>query len=241
MTKIKTLALGAASALGVIAIGASAQAATMFTANIVTEQSATPEIGEDVSASATLTLTETTPGAYTLSMEVSFSDGFDWTGVIGDGAGQVGTDAVTGDVASDGFDLTRFHIHNAPRGVGGPVVFGLFDVVAPPAVSDEDGDTSVAFADDGSAVLTSEWDMTEGTADGVLADFVAELLAATTGQDVALYFNLHSTEAAPGLIRGQLVGANDIGADAVPVPAAAFLFAPVVLGGLAARRRKARA
>lgn len=232
---IKKLALTAASTAA-LGLGMAANAATVFTATLEESQSTTPGDAMGVFANAALTLNELDDGTFGLSMSVTFTDGIDWTDVIASGQiNVIGTDETDG-----GVDATRFHIHNAPRGETGGVVFGIFDLVAPEAVADTDGDTTLTFDEDGGATLESEWDFTEGTGDATLMAFVTELLAARDGQDVALYFNFHTVAAPAGLIRGQIVGANDVGSE-VPVPAAAFLFAPVALGGIAARRRKARA
>ena len=232
----KTLAASAAAIATTFGLGAAAQASTVFTATLEEEQSTTPGDAMGVFANAALTLNEFDDGSYALSMSITFTDGIDWTQVIESGQiNVIGEDATDG-----GVDATRFHIHNAPRGVAGPVVFGIFDLVAPGAVADTDDDTTLTFDEDGGAVIETEWDSMEGTGDATLMAFVNELLAARDGEDVALYFNFHTVAAPGGLIRGQIVGANDFG-DPIPVPAAAFLFAPVVAGGIAARRRKQRA
>lgn len=243
MTKIKTLALTTAVG-GLMAFGASAQAATVFSATIEGEQSTTPPatVSEDLNAQASLTLNETSPGVYALSMAVDFSEGFDFSSIVG--SGQI--DEVVGepgDVSDAARDVIGFHIHDAPRGVAGPIVFGLFDVIpgTPVTTSDVDDDTVLTYNDDGSVSVVSVWESQEGTSDGVLADFVGELLAAVEGEDVSLYFNLHTEDAPMGLIRGQIVAENSLGSDVVPLPAAAALFVPALAAGGFLRRRKAQA
>ena len=236
MKSLTKLTLAGAAASLSFGLASAANAATVFTATIEEAQSTTPGDAMGVFANAALTLNQLDDGSYGLSMSITFTDGIDWTQVIE--SGQI--NVIGEDETDGGVDATRFHIHNAPRGEAGGVVFGIFDLVAPGAVADTDGDTTLTFDEDGGATIETEWDSMEGTGDATLMAFVNELLAATDGQDVALYFNFHTVDAPAGLIRGQIVGANDIGSE-VPVPAAAFLFAPVVAGGIAARRRKQRA
>ena len=76
---------------------------------------------------------------------------------------------------------------------------------------------SPSLSPDGTTLITSEWDLTEGNGVVTLANFLAQLQAATPGQDVALYLNTHTTDAAGGAVRGQFV--------AVPEPASAALLA----------------
>ena len=225
---IRTVAFGAATAM---AFGASAQAATLFTAEIEESQSTTPGDAMGVFAGASLTLNQTEDGGYDLAMSITFTDGIDWSGVVD--SGQI--DVSGEDVTDGGVDATRFHIHNAPRGEAGGVVFGIFDLVAPEAVADVNGDTLLQFNDDGSAVLSTVWNGEEGTGDAMLMDFVTEFLAAGENEDIAFYFNFHTTDAPAGLIRGQIVGQN---AAAVPIPGAALLFVPALAGGALMRRRR---
>ena len=235
---LKTLALGAAATALTFGMATAANAATVFSATIEVDQSTTPSPGFDGQiGQAALNLEQDDDGNYRLSMAVEFSDGFDFTSV------ESFFDDVEGSFDGDGDEVLGFHVHNAPRGVGGPVVFNIFDILdATPieGTDDLDGDQTLTYNEDGSVTIVSEWDFNEGTGTTLTA-FVAELLGTVDGEDTLLYFNLHTAAAPGGLIRGQIVGANDIGADAVPIPAAAFLFAPVVAGGIAARRRKQRA
>lgn len=230
MNKLTKLAASAIAVSGVLGMGLAAQAATVFTSNLSTAQNV-GDRGADVTAfagvaSSTLELVQGEDGL-SLRFEVAFSNDFNFNGIIGTPNG-IPADAILGTPGTEGADVTLFHIHQAARGETGGVVFGLFG-----PNTDLDGDTTLAFAEDGSATLTSEWDLDEG-----LGAFVEELLAANTGEDLGLYFNLHSSspDAPAGLIRGQLVAANSI--NAVPVPAAAALFIPALLGGAAVRRRK---
>lgn len=235
---LKSLAIAASAGAVTLTLGTAAQASTLFSSDIEVEQSTTPSPGFDgQSGQAVLALVEDDDGEFELTMTVNFFGALDFTGV------ESAFDEVEGDAQGGGDVVTGFHIHNAPRGVGGPIVFSIFDQLAGTPIEGptDASDQSLTYNDDGSVTIESVWDLNEGTSDGILADFVGELLAAAEGQDVALYFNLHTATAGAGLIRGQIVGANGIGADAVPVPAAAFLFAPVIAGGIAARRKAKRA
>ena len=233
----KTLAAAASAAALTLSLGAAANAATIFSATIEESQSTSDSPGfTDQFGQASLALNPDDDGGFTLSMSIDFSGALDFSEIID--SGQI--DEVNGENTAEGPLVTGFHIHNAARGETGGVVFSLFDtqIEALGGSNDEDGDNTLTFNDDGSATLVSEWDFDEGLGDATLADFVAELAAAMEGDDVALYFNLHTLDAASGLIRGQVVAENDL--NPIPVPAAAFLF-PLGAAGVAALRRRKRA
>ena len=233
---IKTLAFGVAATAMTFGLATAANAATIFSSTIEVDQSTTPSPGFDGQfGQAALNLEQDDEGNFNLSFSVEFSDGLDFTGV------EDAFSIVNGESQGGGEVVTGFHIHNAPRGQAGPIVFSILDELdgTPIEGPTDASDQILTYNEDGSVTIESVWNLNEGVGDATLANFVNELLAAVDGQDVALYFNLHTVQAGAGLIRGQIVGENNL--DAVPVPAAAFLFAPVVLGGLAARRRKARA
>lgn len=234
---IKNLALAATASVFALGLGTAAQAATIFSSTIEQDQSTTPSPGyTDQFGQASLALNDNGDGTFSLSMSIDFTGDFDFSEIIA--SGQI--DTVNGDNTAGGVLVNGFHIHNAARGETGGVVFSLFDTGIPAlgGSSDTDGDNTLTFNEEG-ATLVTEWDFTEGTANGVLADFVNELAAAMEGEDIALYFNLHTSEAASGLIRGQIVAENDL--NPVPVPAAAVLFIPAIAGGAFLRRRKQRA
>ena len=227
--RLKTLAVAAAAIP--LAFAASANAATLFTADLTAEQSTTPSPGFDgQSGDATLSLNQDEDGAFSLSMTLTFFGALDFTAVE-DQFGEV-----EGEAAGGGEVVNGLHLHTALPGVGGPIVFSLADLLdGTPITGPTDADDqSLNYNDDGSVTIESEWDLNEGVGDFTLASFVPELLGAADEAVVALYFNLHTTTAPGGLIRGQVVGANA----AVPLPGAVALFVPAILGGAALRRRR---
>jgi serralysin len=113
-------------------------------------------------------------------------------------------------------DVTNMHVHNAPRGVNGPVVFGQ---ITPPHDSD---DLCIVLNDDASWTVSGVWETTD-PATASITSFADALNAANAGSDAPLYFNVHTTVFPAGEIRGQWVareteedgGTGGLGADAV--------------------------
>ena len=232
----KTTLLAAMATATTLAFG-SASAATIFSATIEEEQSTTPSPGfTNQFGQASLALSQDDDGSFSLGISINFTGDLDFSEIIG--SGQI--DNIIGESTTGGELVTGLHIHAAERGEGGPVVFSLFDtrIAALGGSNDTDGDNTIQFNDDGSVTVVSEWDIGEGTDAGMLADFFFELANATEGEDIGLYFNLHTAAAASGLIRGQIVAENDL--SPVPVPAALPLFLGAVAAGGAIRRRRAR-
>ena len=98
-------------------------------------------------------------------------------------------------------DVTNMHVHNAPRGAAGPVVFGQ----ANPA-QDAD-DLSILPNPDGSWTARGVWEPAD-PATVPIGTFAGALTSAPVGSDVALYFNVHSREFPAGEIRGQWVASG---------------------------------
>jgi hypothetical protein len=199
-------------ALAILVIGTSpAGAASTFTADMDNTQEVAPGVPGTTTGTAdvNIQLNDLGGGNFSLTMQLLFSADFNFMNF---GGPNTGTEVVT-----------NLHVHNAARGASGSVVWGIF---APD--HDVDNDSVLTSNPDGTTLITTEWDLTEGNGIVTLANFLAQLQAATPGQDVDLYLNAHTSDAPGGAIRGQFV--------AVPEPASAAL---LVLGiALLARIRR---
>jgi serralysin len=111
---------------------------------------------------------------------------------------------LTPQTASTGDDVTIMHVHNAPRGVAGPIVFGL---IGPAQDTD---DLSVTPSPDGSWTVSGVWEATD-PANVSIAAFADALTAAFAGDEVPLYFNVHTRSFPAGEIRGQWVAGDGAG------------------------------
>jgi len=118
-------------------------------------------------------------------------------------------------------NITGTHLHNAPAGANGPVVFGMIgpqhDVV--------DRKITINDGNAGSIVLEGIWNVAD-EAEG--ADALANQIGNLLSGDI--YINVHTPGNGGGEIRGQLY--------VIPEPAAVGLAGLAVLGIAAARRRR---
>lgn len=189
-------------ALGLLVVGASpAGAASFFTADMDNTQEVAPGVPGTTTGTADvdIQLNDLGGGNFSLTMQLLFTSDFNFVNF--GGANNGGSEIVS-----------NLHVHNQARGLSGSVVWGIF---APD--HDVDNDSALTSNPDGTTLITSEWDLTEGNGAVTLANFLAALQAATPGSDVNLYLNVHTTEAAGGAIRGQFV--------AVPEPKSLALLA----------------
>jgi hypothetical protein len=113
-------------------------------------------------------------------------------------------------------NASRFHIHAAPAGANGGIVFGM---------KDPNHDTDDLVINPATGRITGVWDGTEGNGT-TLAAQLTNLMAN------GLYFNVHTPDHTGGEIRGQLIF--------IPEPAAPTLCLLGCLPVLRLRKRRAR-
>lgn len=173
-----------------LAIASPASALTTFTAVLEGSQEV-PPVTTSASGTAVLSLNDT-QDRLEISIQIS---GLDLDGNQTPG--------------NDQDDVTLAHIHRAPAGVNGPIVFGF---IGPN--SDLNGDLVI---DPAAGTIVSAWDSDEGEGT-TLADELDNLFAQN------LYVNIHTVAHGGGEIRGQVV----------PEPVTAVLLG-LGLAGLASR------
>ncbi len=106
-------------------------------------------------------------------------------------------------------DVTVMHVHNAPRGANGPVVFGQ---IGPAQDAD---DLGIVLNDDGSWTVSGVWEATD-PANASVERFAETLDLAFAGSEAPLYFNVHTTAFPGGEIRAQWAAEpGDVDWDAV--------------------------
>lgn len=157
--------------LAAMCAASTVQADTIFTATLTGDQEVGPVV-TDASGTATLVLNDT-QDRLTISATV--------TGVDLDGL-------QTPDDATD--DVVGMHIHAAPAGVNGGIVFGF---ISPN--HDLNGDLVI---DPVAGTVFTAWDLNEGNAT-TLADQLTNLF------NEGLYLNVHTNAHGGGEIRGQIV------------------------------------
>jgi Ca2+-binding RTX toxin-like protein len=105
-------------------------------------------------------------------------------------------------------DVGGIHVHNAARGDDGGVVFGQRH-----PEQDVD-DFSASFNVDGSVTFSGVWETTD-PASVSISNFANMLANAEVGEDVDLYWNIHTSAFPGGEIRGQWVCIATDGGDTV--------------------------
>ncbi|WP_299486817.1 CHRD domain-containing protein [Acaryochloris sp. IP29b_bin.137] len=160
-----------------------------LSSELTTDQEVTPSNNPDTSGTSTLLLNQ---AGDAISYQLTVF-GLDFGQFIGDGT------AFTADTSDD---VTKVHIHNAVRGENGPLAFALIDL-GDLSVNDQDqDDLQITHNLDGSVTLQGVWE-TSDPALIPLNTFVNDIREAGTGEDLPLYWNVHTEGSPDGAIRGQ--------------------------------------
>jgi hypothetical protein len=205
------------SAVFVFALVSPLWAATEFVVNMDGSQ----EVGTlnnpvNATGQGALTLVDLGGGNFRWEYEVTVSPELNFSNVTGNAA-----------LDNGGRQATGIHIHNAARGVNGPIIYGLYG-----PDQDFDNDVVAVLNADNSTTFTGSWGPTDGNPVGNINGHATNfLLPAVAGEDVPFYFNAHTQLNPGGETRGQIV--------AVPEPTAWLL---CILGGvpLIYRRKQRR-
>jgi len=111
-------------------------------------------------------------------------------------------------------DVVAAHIHRAPFGVNGPVVFGF--------ISPNNDLNADLVINPGAGTIVSAWDTPEGQGTTLAAE-LANL------QNNGLYINIHTVGVTSGEIRGQVIclPVSAVGGDMIPIDSTMVLLAGV--------------
>jgi hypothetical protein len=117
---------------------------------------------------------------------------------------------------ADPLSVFGLHIHAAPRGANGGIVYGM---IGPN--NNFDGEPEIVTFGDGRTRVTGNWNEMEGNAGQTLAPFLAGVVGLGPDDDTPFYVNLHTIGYPAGAIRGQIT--------VVPLPASAALLGGALL------------
>lgn len=206
-----------AAAVAMFGLICQSQAATLFEMQLNGAQEVTtPPGGTNSTGSGfgTMELVDLGGGQYRWDYELTLSADFNMM-------------LVDFSLNNGGRTVGGLHIHAAPRGQNGGVIYGLHS-------PDHDHSDSAVWTlnDDNTTTVVGSWTPLDGAIVGNINGYAAGLLALNPGDDAPFYWNVHTSAFAAGEIRGQIV--------AVPEPAAIGLAAAglAMLAGYRMRRRE---